>query len=101
MQVIITGQGEVRSCTGDVFQGIKSYYSAQARELNSVIKETQKENQMEMFIKANKNCPSTRLDLHYLQTGEAVQQLSAFISQWEKIVTEGKKSSLNVEIVTD
>ena len=29
-----------------------------------------------------------------------MQQLSAFMSQWEKIVTEGKKSSLSVEIVT-
>jgi len=86
--------------SGPHMQGIKSYYSAQARELNSVIKETQKESQMEMFINANKNCPSTRLDLHYLQTGDAVQQLSAFISQWEKIVTEGKKTGLNVEIVT-
>ena len=43
-----------------LIQGIRSYYSAQARELNSVIKASQKEKQLEMFIDANKRCPSTR-----------------------------------------
>ena len=43
-----------------VIQGIRSYYSSEARQLNAVIKATQKENQMEMFINANKSCPSTR-----------------------------------------
>jgi len=85
---------------GQHMQSIRSYYSAKARELNTIIKASQKETQMEMFISANKSCPSTRLDLHYLQIGDAVKQLSSFISQWEKIVTEGKKSSLNVEIIT-
>merc|ERR1719219_3133880 len=85
---------------GTHMQGIRSYYAGEARELNTQIKAAQKENQMEMFINANKKCPSTRLDLHYLQTGDAVKQLSGFISQWEKIVSEGKKPGLNVEIVT-
>ena len=53
-------------CVGSLYQshcvtqGIRSYYSSEARQLNAVIKATQKENQMEMFINANKSCPSTR-----------------------------------------
>ena len=48
------------------------------------------------FFKVN----ISRLDLHYLQTGDAVKQLSAFISQWEKVVSEGKKGSLSLEVIT-
>jgi hypothetical protein len=68
---------------GSNMQGAASYYAAQARELNTHIKTTQKRSQMEMFLQANKDSPNTRLDLHYLQTSDAIKQLQQFISQKE------------------
>ena len=41
-----------------------------------------------------------RIDLHYLQTGEAIKQLQKFVSQWESFLTLGKKPSQALEIVT-
>ena len=62
-------------------QWAASYYAAQARELNTHIKTAQKQSQMEMFLQANKDSPNSRLDLHYLQTSDAIKQLQQFISQ--------------------
>ena len=70
---------------GSNMQGAASYYAAQARELNTHIKTTQKQSQMEMFLEANKDSPSSKLDLHYLQTSDAIKQLQQFISQKEAI----------------
>lgn len=85
---------------GSNMQGAASYYAAQARELNSHIKTTQKQSQMEMFLQANKDSPSTRLDLHYLQTSDAIKQLQQFISQKEAIARNGGTGILTVDIIT-
>ena len=55
---------------------------------------------MEMFLTINKGCPKTKLDLHFLQTGEAIKQLHHFIGHWENFVNVGKKSSQTVEVIT-
>ena len=102
---------------GAHMQGASSYYAARARELNTIVKSAQKEKQMEMFLTINKGIPKTRsnifynykyydtstlfrIDLHYLQTGEAIKQLQKFVSQWESFLTLGKKPSQALEIVT-
>ena len=73
---------------------------------------------MEMFLTINKGIPKTkyieyadiesmaththlylRLDLHYLQTGEAIKQLQHFIGQWEAYVKKSRNSQ-SLEIVT-
>ena len=81
-------------------KGAASYYAAKARELNAVIKNSQKQKQMEMFLTINRGCPKTKLDLHFLQTQEAIKQLQHFIGQWERFVNVGRKPSQAVEIIT-
>ena len=39
-----------------------------------------------------------RIDLHYLQTGEAIKQLQHFVGQWERYLITGQSQYL--EIVT-
>jgi len=85
---------------GSNMQGAASYYAAQARELNTHIKTTQKQSQMEMFLQANKDGPTTRLDLHYLQTSDAIKQLQQFISQKEAIARSGSSGSQSVDVIT-
>eukprot|EP00090_Calanus_glacialis_P009513 TRINITY_DN17898_c0_g1_i2.p1 TRINITY_DN17898_c0_g1~~TRINITY_DN17898_c0_g1_i2.p1 ORF type:complete len:706 (-),score=276.50 TRINITY_DN17898_c0_g1_i2:410-2527(-) len=85
---------------GSNMQGAASYYAAQARELNTHIKTTQKQSQMEMFLQANKDSPNTRLDLHYLQTSDAIKQLQQFISQKEATARSGSSGSQSVDVIT-
>ena len=68
---------------GNKVPGVAAYYAGQARKINSHIKQTQKQKQMEMFLTANRECPETKIDLHYLQTGEAIKQLDQFLRKWQ------------------
>ena len=68
---------------GNKVPGVAAYYAGQARKINSHIKQTQKQKQMEMFLTANRECPETKIDLHYLQTGEAIKQLDQFLKKWQ------------------
>ena len=70
---------------------------------------------MEIFLTINKGIPKTkyvnirnsatillssdRLDLHYLQTGEAIKQLQHFIGHWDSYVKKSRNSQ-TLEIVT-
>lgn len=85
---------------GSHMQGAASYYAAQARELNARIKTSQKQNQMEMFLNVNKDTPNTKLDLHYLQTADAIKQLQQFLSQKEAAARNVGAGGLAVEIIT-
>lgn len=62
-------------------QGVAGYYAAEARTLNARIKARQREAQLQLFEGANRDRPPTSLDLHYLQTGDAVKQLNAFVAE--------------------
>ena len=59
----VPGQGDLSTSPvlNLMVQGAASYYAARARELNTMIKNAQKEKQMEMFLTINKGCPKTRL----------------------------------------
>jgi len=85
---------------GSNMQGAASYYAAQARDLNAHIKTTQKQSQMEMFLRANKDSPSMKLDLHYLQTSDAIKQLQQFISQKEAMARSCNSGNQTVDIIT-
>jgi len=85
---------------GSNMQGAASYYAAQARDLNAHIKTTQKQSQMEMFLQANKDSPSMTLDLHYLQTSDAIKQLQQFISQKEAMARSCNSGNKTVDIIT-
>ena len=81
-------------------QGVAGFYASEARELNNQIKAKQKEAQMELFLAANQHSPSSkpRLDLHYLQTGEAVHQLALFLGERQLRLRKGQQEW--VEVVT-
>lgn len=66
---------------GSKIQGVAGYYAAEARTLNARIKARQRAAQLELFEAANRDRPPTSLDLHYLQTGDAVKQLNAFVTE--------------------
>jgi len=85
---------------GSHMQGAASYYAAQARELNTHIKHTQKQTQMEMFLQANKDSPNKTIDLHYLQTSDAIKQLQQFISQKEAQARSGSSGGQTVDVIT-
>jgi len=85
---------------GNKMAGAASYYAAQARELNSHIKASQKQNQMEQFLEANRDSRSSKLDLHYLQTSDAIKQLQQFITQREGMGRSSKSGTESVEVVT-
>jgi len=63
--------------------GASAFYSAEAREANRTLKARQREVQMEMFQSANEKNPRNKLDLHFLTTADAIQQLQEFIAARE------------------
>lgn len=63
--------------------GASAFYSAEAREANKTLKARQREVQMEMFQSANEKNPRNKLDLHFLTTADAIQQLQEFIAARE------------------
>ena len=79
-------------------QGVAGYYAAEARAVQAKIKEKQREGQMELFQQANQGNPANKLDLHYLQTGEAMRQLNTFVA--ERLAGLKKGGSEWVEVVT-
>merc|ERR1719228_1291733 len=79
-------------------QGVSSYYTAEARELTNLIRTKQKESQMEMFLEANRDISSNKLDLHFLQIGDAVKNLSLFVAEKQSKLIKGQAEF--VEIVT-
>ena len=79
-------------------QGVAGYYAAEARAVHAKIKERQREGQMELFQQANQGNPANKLDLHFLQTGEAMRQLNTFIA--ERMAGLKKGGSEWVEVVT-
>ena len=62
-------------------QGVAGYYASEARAVHAKIKEKQREGQMELFQQANQGNPANKLDLHFLQTGEAMRQLNTFVAE--------------------
>ena len=83
-------------------QGLADYYAAEARAVDAKIKELQRERQMKLFEQVNLGNPANKLDLHFLQTGEAVRQLDTFVaerlaslkrggSQWVEVDVQGGK----------
>ena len=79
-------------------QGVAGYYAAEARAVHAKIKEKQREGQMELFQQANQGNPANKLDLHFLQTGEAMRQLNTFVA--ERMAGLKKGGSEWVEVVT-
>ena len=79
-------------------QGVAGYYAAEARAVHAKIKEKQREGQMELFQQANQGNPANKLDLHFLQTGEAMRQLNTFVA--ERTAGLKKGGSEWVEVVT-
>ena len=85
-------------------QGLADYYAAEASAVDAKIKDRQRERQMKLFEQANLGNPANKLDLHFLQTGEAIRQLDTFMavrlaglkkggSQWVEVVTgKGNRS---------
>ena len=79
-------------------QGVAGYYASEARAVHAKIKEKQREGQMELFQQANQGNPANKLDLHFLQTGEAMRQLNTFVA--ERMAGLKKGGSEWVEVVT-
>ena len=79
-------------------QGVAGYYAAEARAVHAKIKERQREGQMELFQEANLGNPANKLDLHFLQTKEAMRQLNTFVA--ERVAGLKKGGSEWVEVVT-
>ena len=85
-------------------QGLADYYAAEASAVDAKIKELQRERQMKLFEQANLGNPANKLDLHFLQTREAMRQLDNFVaarlaglkrsgSEWVEVVTgKGNRS---------
>ena len=61
-------------------QGVADYYAAEASAVDAKIKELQRERQMKLFEQANLGNPANKLDLHFLQTGEAMRELDNFVA---------------------
>jgi len=94
---------KVREASNTKIRGAAGYYAAQARELNGRIKRGQRQKQMDEFIRINSSLSSNKLDLHFLQTGDAIKQLSDFLTQKEASLSRGGFSSQNetsVEVIT-
>jgi len=94
---------KVREASNTKIRGAAGYYAAQARELNGRIKKGQRQKQMDDFIRINSSLSSNKLDLHFLQTGDAIKQLSDFLGQKEASLSRGGYSSENetsVEVIT-
>ena len=79
-------------------QGVADYYAAEASAVDAKIKELQRERQMELFEQVNLGNPTNKLDLHFLQTGEAMRQLDNFVA--ERLAGLKKGGSQWVEVVT-
>ena len=79
-------------------QGLADYYAAEARAVDAKIKELQRERQMKLFEQVNLGNPANKLDLHFLQTGEAMRQLDTFVA--ERLASLKRGGSEWVEVVT-
>ena len=79
-------------------QGLADYYAAEASAVDTKIKELQRERQMKLFEQANLGNPANKLDLHFLQTKEAMRQLNTFVA--ERVTGLKKGGSEWVEVVT-
>jgi DNA-nicking Smr family endonuclease len=77
---------------------VAGYYAAEARQLTTRIRARQRDAQMDLFLDANRGATSNKLDLHFLQTGEAVQQLAAFVQEREGGLRRGQ--AVSIEVVT-
>ena len=79
-------------------QGLADYYAAEASVVDAKIKERQRERQMKLFEQVNLGNPANKLDLHFLQTGEAMRQLDNFVA--ERLASLKRGGSQWVEVVT-
>ena len=79
-------------------QGVADYYAAEESAVDAKIKELQRERQMELFEQVNLGNPTNKLDLHFLQTGEAIRQLGTFVAV--RLAGLKKGGSELVEVVT-
>ena len=61
-------------------QGVADYYAAEASAVDAKIKERQRKRQMMLFEQVNLGNPANKLDLHILQTREAMRQLDNFVA---------------------
>ena len=78
---------------------LSGYYAADTRNIHEEMKkEKQIERQMEMFEQANQGNPANKLDLHFLQTEEALRQLSNFVAERRSRLERGRSEM--VEVVT-
>ena len=83
---------KMRDSNRGKIRGAAGFYAEEARQLNSIIKAAEREKQKEEFNSANSCLPQNKLDLHYLTAGEAIKELSSFLS--------GKEPGVTVEVVT-
>ena len=78
---------------------LSGYYASETRNIHEEMKkEKQIERQMEMFEQANQGNPANKLDLHFLQTEEALRQLNNFVAERRSRLERG--GSEMVEVVT-
>ena len=87
-----------KSRTSRKVQGLADYYAAEASAVDAKIKELQRERQMKLLEQANLGNPANKLDLHFLQTKEAMRQLNTFVA--ERLTGLKKGGSEWVEVVT-